>query len=76
MTLIELYNNGTIKQLCSKGIVSVNTLAYFDYYFAFQSHRKASSYREAVMLTSLQFKVSESTVERAVRTIQEQPSKS
>lgn len=76
MNLIELYNSGVIKHLCQKGLISPSTVAYFDYFKAFENNRKTCSYREAVMMTALEFKVSESTIERAVRMLQEKPSKS
>ena len=71
MSLIELYNDGTIKALCDKGLISVTTVAYFDYYKAFMVHRRISSYREAIMMTSIEFKVSERTIERAVSMLKE-----
>jgi hypothetical protein len=71
MSLIELYDNGTIKTLCEKGLISCTMISYFDYYKAFKAHRKTCSYREAVMMASVECRVSESTIERAVRKLEE-----
>lgn len=71
MSVLELYQRGIISFLHSKGLVSSSTLTYVEYYKRFlQERNRGLGYRESVRKLSLEFKVSETTIKKAVRVIQ------
>jgi hypothetical protein len=71
MSVLELYQRGIISFLHSKGLVSSSTLTYVEYYKRFlQERNRGVGYRESVRRLSLEFKVSETTIKKAVRIIQ------
>jgi hypothetical protein len=68
MSVLELYQRGIIGFLHSKGLVSSSTLTYVEYYKRFlQERNRGVGYRESVRRLSLEFKVSETTIKKAVR---------
>lgn len=67
MTLNELYSDGTIKLLHKKGLISGNIVLYFQYVETFNEFRKKYSYRSAVAETAIEYRISETTVENAIR---------
>jgi hypothetical protein len=72
ITIIDLHEQGIISYLHKKGIVSASILSYITYYIKFQSHRNSGkSYRDAVRLLSAEFKVSETTIKKGIKLIQE-----
>ena len=72
MTILELHQRGIISFLHKKGLVSNSTLTYVEYYKRFKQERsKGSGYRESVRKLSKEFGVSETTIKKAVRMIQE-----
>lgn len=70
MTIQELYETGHIKLLFNRGLLSADVLGYFDYVDHY-SALKASGmgYRKSIEATALRFRVSDSTVKRAVRLV-------
>jgi len=72
MDVQELYDNGTIKYLYNKGLISIDVLCYFEYVDYYQQRRyEGLNYTNAVLETSEKFSVSVSTVKRAVRTLKQ-----
>lgn len=72
-TLKDLYNNGVIKMLCQKGLVSITSLSYLNYYNTFSEYRAGGkTFRDSVSLTSVDYKVHEDTIKRAVRIVKNQ----
>lgn len=68
MNVLELYNNGTIDYLYHKGLLSGSTLSYIEYYMRYQEFRKNSmGYRESVRQLSKEFGVSETTIKKAIK---------
>jgi pimeloyl-CoA synthetase len=77
MTIIELYKHGIIGYLFKKGLLSGSIMAYMEYYQHYQMERKAGSgYRESVRKLSREFGVSETTIKKAIRLIQERETSS
>lgn len=69
-TPLEIYKEGSIDVLFNRGIITGDVLLYFKYFAFYEQERNnGKTYREAVLLTSIYFEVSESTVKRAVRCI-------
>ncbi len=72
MSVIELYENGTIGYLFKKGLVSYAVPTYVEYFLKFSSYRKTgATYREAVNLLSQEYNVSGTTIKKAIKTIKE-----
>ena len=72
MTIIELYKHGIIGYLFNKGLLSGSIMAYMEYYQHYQMERMAGSgYRQSVRKLSREFGVSETTIKKAIRLIQE-----
>jgi hypothetical protein len=70
MSVQELYDNGSIKFLYNKGMISIDILCYFDYYNYYQDLRsKGYNYTNAIHCTVDKFGCSISTVKRAIRTL-------
>ena len=67
MTLRSLHEQGAIKLLHQRGLVSAEVLLYFNYYDDYLLFRNSGkTYRESILLCSLKFNVSTSTIERAI----------
>jgi len=64
MSLNDLYS---IKELHKKGLISGNVIMYFHYVETFQEFRKIYSYRASLSETAIQYRVSEGTIENALR---------
>ena len=72
MTIIEMYKHGIIGYLFKKGLLSGSIMAYMEYYQHYQMERQAGSgYRQSVRKLSREFGVSETTIKKAIRLIQE-----
>lgn len=70
MTLDELYKQGAIKLLHDRGLLDSGVLRYFKYHEAYTKHRNdGKRYTDAIILTSIQYNVSEKTIKRAVRAL-------
>lgn len=70
MSVVELYKDGTIPFLFQKGLISSSVPIYIEYYMKFSMYRKAGkNYRQSVLLLSKEFKVSSTTIKKAIRTI-------
>jgi len=68
MNVLELYQNGIIDYLYHKGLLSGSTLSYIEYYMRYQELRKNSKgYRESVRTLSREFGVSETTIKKAIK---------
>jgi HTH domain len=68
MNVLELYRNGIIDYLYHKGLLSGSTLSYIEYYMRYQELRKNSKgYRESVRILSQEFGVSETTIKKAIK---------
>jgi hypothetical protein len=68
MNVLELYQNGIIDYLYHKGLLSGSTLSYIGYYMRYQELRKNSrGYRESVRMLSREFGVSETTIKKAIK---------
>ncbi|HMQ01206.1 MAG TPA: hypothetical protein PKC24_15605 [Cyclobacteriaceae bacterium] len=72
MSILDLYQQGVIGYLFNKGLLSGSTLAYVEYYKRFmQEKAEGKRYRESVRKLSLEFGVSETTIKKAIRVINE-----
>jgi hypothetical protein len=68
MNVLDLYHNGIIDYLYHKGLLSGSTLSYIEYYMRYQELRKNSKgYRESVRQLSGEFGVSETTIKKAIK---------
>jgi hypothetical protein len=68
MNVLELYQNGIIDYLYHKGLLSGSTLSYIEYYMRYQELRRNSrGYRESVRMLSREFGVSETTIKKAIK---------
>lgn len=73
MSILELYQHGIISYLFRKGLLSGSTLAYVEYYKRYEQERfGGAGYRESIRRLSKEFGVSETTIKKAVRLVQEQ----
>jgi transposase len=71
MKILELYQSGVIDYLHKKGLLSSSTLTYIEYYKRFlQERNSGAGYRESVRRLSHEFGVSETTIKKAVRIMQ------
>ena len=71
LTLLEYFENGTIKDLTDRGIIGTKYLSYFDYWKTYKYyHDQGKGYREGIALTADSHGVSYDTVRNAVRLIQ------
>lgn len=72
MTLRSLHQQGVIKMLHTRGLISAEIMLYFDYYDDYLLLRtKGKSYRDSILDTSLKHNVSYSTIERAISKLKE-----
>lgn len=70
MTVQSLYDEGVIKFLYKKRLISIDILCYFDYVKYYNQRRdEGVNYTNAVLDTSIKFGISTSTVKRAIKTI-------
>lgn len=70
MTLDELYKQGAIDLLHNRGLLDSGVLRYFKYHEAYTKYRNdGKRYVDAIILASIQYNVSESTVKRAVKAL-------
>jgi hypothetical protein len=70
MNIQELYDNGTIKFLYNRGMISIDVLCYFEYVQYYRERRSAgSNYTNAILDTAEKYQISTSTVKRALRTL-------
>jgi hypothetical protein len=68
MNVLELYQNGIIDYLYHKGLLSGSTLSYIEYYMRYQElRRNRRGYRESVRMLSREFGVSETTIKKAIK---------
>jgi hypothetical protein len=68
MRVLELYENGIIEYLYHKGLLSGSTLSYIEYFKRYQQCRnQGMGYRESVRTLSKEFGVSETTIKKAVK---------
>lgn len=68
MSVLELYHNGIIDYLYHKGLLSGSTLSYIEYYKRYQELRNnAKGYRESIRILSKEFGVSETTIKKAIK---------
>lgn len=73
MSILELHHHGIINYLFSRGLLSGSILAYVEYYTRYKQERlSGNGYRESVRRLSKEFGVSETTIKKAVRLVQEQ----
>ena len=73
MSILELYQHGIISYLFRKGLLSGSTLAYVEYYKRYEQERSSGAgYRESIRRLSKEFHVSETTIKKAVRLVQDQ----
>lgn len=67
MSLQFAYEQGLIKLMYNKGLISGTTFLYFEYNTRyFQLRDEGHNYSEALALTAMEFGVSVSTIKRAV----------
>jgi len=72
MSIMDLHQKGIIGYLFNKGLLSGSTLAYVEYYKRFQEEREMGrKYRESVRKLSEEFGVSETTIKKAIRVVNE-----
>jgi hypothetical protein len=72
MSIMDLHQKGIIGYLFNKGLLSGSTLAYVEYYKRFQEERELGRrYRESVRKLSEEFGVSETTIKKAIRVVNE-----
>jgi hypothetical protein len=72
MSILELYHHGVINFLFRRGLLSSSTLVYVEYYHRFRQERaNGSGYRESIRKLSSEFGVSETTIKKAVRIVQD-----
>jgi len=70
MSVVELYENGTIGYLFKNGLVSHAVPIYIEYFIKFSSHRKSGmTYRQAVDSLSQEYHVSGTTIKKAIKMI-------
>ena len=75
MSILDLYQRGVIEFLHNKGLLSSSTLTYVEYYKRYRMERaKGAGYRESVRKLSREFSVSETTIKKAIRVIQDDKS--
>jgi hypothetical protein len=71
MSVTSLFNEGVINYLYKNGIISSSIISYMEYFKKFSEHRNSGkSYRESIHLISMECHVSETTVKKAVRMLQ------
>jgi hypothetical protein len=72
MSVLDLYQRGIIVYLFNKGLVSGSTLAYVEYYTRYLEERgHGKKYRESVRCLSKEFRVSETTIKKAIKVVKE-----
>jgi hypothetical protein len=68
--ILELFQNGTMKQLFDRGIISVNIYTYYRYYQVYQAYKaKGHSNNKAYQFASDECGISEVTIRKAVKLI-------
>ena len=71
MNIIELHEKGVIDYLNKKKIISGSILFYIQYFLKFRILREqGKTYRESVRVLSEEYKVSETTIKKGIRLIQ------
>ncbi len=71
MNIIELHEKGVIDYLNKKKIISGSILYYIQYFLKFRILREqGKTYRESVRVLSEEYKVSETTIKKGIRLIQ------
>jgi hypothetical protein len=71
MNILELHKSGVIEYLHRKGLLSSSTISYIEYYQSYLQERdQGFGYRETVRKLSKEFHVSETTIKKAIRVIQ------
>ena len=71
MNIIELHEKGVIDYLNKKKIISGSILFYIQYFLKFRILREqGKTYRESVRVLSEEYKVSETTINKGIRLIQ------
>ena len=72
MSVLDLYQRGIIGYLFNNGLVSGSTLAYVEYYTRYLEERGlGKKYRESVRTLSKEFRVSETTIKKAIKVVKE-----
>jgi hypothetical protein len=72
MSVLDLYQRGIIGYLFNKGLVSGSTLAYVEYYTRYLEEREhGKKYRESVRSLSKEFRVSETTIKKAIKVVKD-----
>lgn len=71
MTLKTLHEQGAIRLLHQRGLLSSEVLLYFNYYDDYVLFRQQKTYRESILLVALKYSISETTVERAIRKLRD-----
>ncbi len=72
MSVLTLYQTGVIGYLFARGIVSGSTLAYLQYYTRYVEERgQGKKYRECVRELSMEFRVSETTIKKAIKVVKD-----
>lgn len=72
MSVLELYRQGIIRYLNKRGLLSNSILTYVEYYQRYRQERtNGAGYRESVRRLSQEFGVSETTIKKAIRLIQD-----
>jgi hypothetical protein len=72
MSILELHRLGIIRFLNQRGLLSSSMLTYVEYYQRYRQERQnGSGYRESVRRLSREYGVSETTIKKAIRLIQD-----
>jgi hypothetical protein len=70
MTLLEYYENGIIKDLYKKGMISLNLVTYYRYYLVYQAYKaKGLSNNKSYTYASDECGTCETTIRKAVKII-------
>ncbi len=70
MTILEYFENGTMKELFNKGAISINIYTYHRYFLVYQAYKKKGmSNNKAYQFASDECGTSEITIRKAVRFI-------
>jgi hypothetical protein len=70
MSVVELYENGTIEYLLKNGLLSPAVPNYIEYFIKFSAYRNSGkTYREAIGILSRDYGVSSTTIKKAIKTI-------
>jgi hypothetical protein len=70
MSVIDLYENGTINYLFKRGLISQTVPIYMEYFLKFSAHRKnGMTHRESVAVLSQEYRVSSTTIKKGIKLI-------